>query len=79
MSMTHYIVVQEEGPDRFVAFPCGLPELMVTAGTRAEAVGAATRQLNDWFQSGRLVPVRLPGFLPTNGPAAPASDPMQKV
>lgn len=77
--MTHYILVREDGPNRFVAYPCGLPELTVTAATRAEAVGAVTRQLNDWVQSGRLVPVRLPGFLPTNGPPAKADDPMQRA
>jgi hypothetical protein len=79
MTMTHYIVVREDAPDRFVAYPCGLPELTVTAATRADAIGAATRQLNDWFESGRLVPVRLPGFLPANGAPASANDPMQRA
>lgn len=76
--MTHYIVVREDGPDRFVAYPCGLPEVTVTAGSRAEAVAAAARQLNEWFESGRLVPVRLPGFLPTGGPGS-TDDPMQRA
>lgn len=77
--MTHYIVVRDEGPERFVAYPCGLPELTVTAPTRAEAIGSATRQLNDWFQAGRLVPVRLPGFLSAAGPPVVPADPMQRA
>src|SRR4051812_3722008 len=77
--MTHYIVVREDGPDRFAAHPCGLPELTVTAATRTEAVAEVTRQLSDWFQSGRLVPVRLPGFRPTSLSPPAADDPMQQA
>lgn len=77
--MTHYIVVREDGPDRYLAHPVGLPELTVTADNRADAVAAATRQLNDWFQTGRLVPVRLPGCLPANGSVVAADDPMQRA
>ena len=77
--MTHYSVVREDGPDRFEAHPIGLPELTVTSADRAEAVDAATRQLNDWFESGRLVPVRLPGFQVANGVRPAGDDPMQRA
>jgi len=60
--MTHYIVVREDGPGRFVAHPCGIPELSVAAAGRAEAITEATKKLNDWIVAGHLVPVRLPGF-----------------
>ena len=60
--MMHYIVVREDLPGQFTAYPCGLPELTVTAVGRAEAIKAVTEKLNDWFVSGRLVPIRLPGY-----------------
>jgi hypothetical protein len=70
--MTHYIVVHEDSPGQFTAYPCGLPELTVRAGSRAEAVTAATTKLNDCFLNGSLVPVKLPGF--RSFPNSPVSD-----
>ncbi|HKA06108.1 MAG TPA: hypothetical protein VKD71_02540 [Gemmataceae bacterium] len=71
--MTHYIIVREDGPGRFIAHPCGIPELTVTAAGRADAITAATAKLNEWFLAGRLVPVRLPGF--GNTPSSPVNPP----
>ena len=73
--MTHYIVVREETPGRFVAYPCGIPELTVTAAGRSEAITEVTKKLNDWFVAGSLVPVRLPGFC--NVGSAPLNSPSE--
>src|SRR5262245_25358350 len=72
--MMHYIVVREDGAGRFVAHPCGIPELAVTATGRAEAITAATARFNDWIIAGRLVPVRLPGLtkVPSTSPKPPS-------
>jgi hypothetical protein len=57
--MTHYIVVREEGPGRFVAHPCGIPELTVTAGTYVVAVAQARAKFVEWVKQGKLVPVNV--------------------
>lgn len=77
--MMHYIVVREDAPGRFTAYPCGLPELGSEGTTRVEAVTAAARKLNDWLTDGQLVPIRLPGFLTDTVAGAEEVDPMQRV
>ena len=59
MNVTHYIVVREEAPDRFVAYPCGLPELTVTADSHVFAVQAARMKFVEWVRAGKLVPVNV--------------------
>lgn len=59
--MNHFIVVREDSPGKFTAYPAGLPELTVIGEDRAEAVLGAREKMNDWFLAGTLVPVSLPG------------------
>jgi len=59
MTMMHYIVVREEAPDRFVAYPCGLPELTVTAGSYVVAVADARAKFVEWVKQGKLVPMNV--------------------
>jgi len=60
--MNHFIVVREDSPGTFTAYPAGLPELTVIGKDRAEAVLGAREKMNDWFLAGNLVPVSLPGY-----------------
>lgn len=59
MTMMHYIVVREEAPDKFVAYPCGLPELTVTASSYVVAVAGARAKCVEWIKQGKLVPVNV--------------------
>lgn len=59
--MNHFIVVREDSPGQFTAYPVGLPELIVISNDRAEAVLGAREKMNDWFLAGNLIPVQLPG------------------
>ena len=57
--MMHYIVVREDPPGRFVAYPCGLPELTVTALSKPAAVLSAREKFVEWVKEGILVPVNV--------------------
>jgi hypothetical protein len=57
--MTHFIIVREESPGRFIARPAGIPEVTAFATTRQDAIDAALLQLNRWLADGHLVPVQL--------------------
>src|SRR3954470_4432040 len=76
MTMMHYIVVREEAPDRFVAYPCGLPELTVTADSHVFAVQAARMKFVEWVRAGKLVPVNVTVEVPL--PPAPVLNPIQE-
>jgi hypothetical protein len=59
MTMMHYIVVREDSPGRFTAYPCGLPELSVTALTKGAAVLSARDEFVRWVKEGKLMPVNV--------------------
>jgi hypothetical protein len=76
MTMSHYIFVRQEAPDRFVAYPCGLPELTVTADSHVFAVEAARRKFVEWVRAGKLVPVNVTVEVPL--PPEPVRDPLEE-
>lgn len=76
MTLMHYIVVREEAPDRFIAYPCGLPELTVTADAHVFAVEGARRKFVEWVRAGKLVPVNVTVDVPP--PPAPVLDPVRE-
>lgn len=53
--MQYPIIVRTESPDRHVAQPVGLPELRAMGRTETEAVLAASRSLERWLASAKLV------------------------
>lgn len=57
--MNHFIVVREDGPGKFTAYPAGLPELTVVAGTHPAAVLAARENFVRWVKEGKLVSVNV--------------------
>jgi hypothetical protein len=73
--MTHYIVIHEESPGRFTAYPCGLPELTVTSESRDSAVEGARQKMASWLQEGKLVAVNVSVWpVPSTTPLEPDSN-----
>jgi hypothetical protein len=72
-TMMHHIFVREQPPGEFVAYPCGLPELAVTAGTYEVAVSQARAKFVEWVKQGKLVPVNVTVPLNELNPPPPRS------
>jgi hypothetical protein len=72
--MNHFIVVRQDASGQFAAYPAGLPELTVTAASRADAVLTAAAKMNEWLVAGNLVLVRLPGHRNVPATAAEADE-----
>ncbi len=60
-SIRQWIVARAEPSGQFSARVLGLPELCALATTRDEAIDQVRAMLNDWFASGQLVPIDVPG------------------
>jgi len=55
--MNYFIVVREDPPGKFTAYPAGLPELTVEAGTHPAAVLGARDKVVQWVKERKLVSV----------------------
>ncbi len=78
-SMTPLVHIRVEASGQFTAGVPGIPELTVTAPTREEAIEQLRRTVLEWFESGRLMPLRLfPPTPPVRPPGWPENDPMEQ-
>jgi hypothetical protein len=57
--MKCFVIVREESPGQFTAWPAGIPELKVTARTHNEAVIEALNLMNEWGRTGKLVAIEV--------------------
>jgi hypothetical protein len=61
MVMNCVVIVREESPGHFAAWPAGIPELKVIAENRVSALTCLRAKLLSWVRSGTLTSIQLPG------------------
>jgi hypothetical protein len=59
-SVSQWIIGRSEPSGQFTAEVVGVPELRVTAATRAEAIEQIRAMLGEWLASGQLMSIEVP-------------------
>ncbi len=73
--MKCFVIVREESPGQFTAWPAGIPELKVTAESRERALALLRCQLVAWQREGVLNTLELPEcWIPKDDADKPLSD-----
>ena len=60
--MKCFVIVREESPGRFAAWPAGIPELRVTADSHPAAVSQVVERVAEWGRTGQLVAVDVEAY-----------------
>ena len=76
--MKCFVIVREESPGQFTAWPAGIPELKVTAESRERARDGVVSKLFESVKLGELVAVDVP-VVDYSNPIPPAIDPADEA